>query len=348
MVRVTGPPGERARISDAALALQVTGLLSTAMMTSPRRTTPSAGNPFSTTATVSTAWNLIPSSHSAAAVAVCCELVICCVSCRTTCCWVWPGPNSSSCGTTALCGVSQARRAAKTLSDSDGPPWNDTVVRFRCPLVGYVGWPAISISDRPPGPSPSVLRVGPGLRITYGTGRMIAATAAATTPETATYKVSWRREVARRLRIADPLTRAVAEVLLFPDRHAVLQVVDQGAARPERLAAVRAGDGHHDREITHGQLPDPVHGGQRPHVEVRRHLFGHDPQLGRCGRVRTVGQPGNFTGPVMVADRAHEQRDAACSRIGDGDPYLVHRQRRIPQLGDPDHVHGAKVPVTGS
>ena len=165
-VSVTGPPGERARISDAALALQVTGLPSTAVMTSPRRSTPSAGSPFATTATVSTTWNLIPSTHSAAAVAVCCELVICWVSCRTTCRWVWPGTNSSSCGTTASCGVSQARRAAKTLSEFEGPPWNDTVTRLRWPAVGYTGWPVIWISDRPLGPVPRVLRVGPGLRIT--------------------------------------------------------------------------------------------------------------------------------------------------------------------------------------
>ena len=115
---------------------------------------------------VSTTWNLIPSTHSAAAVAVSCEFVICWVSCWTTCCWVWPGTNSSSCGTTASCGVSQARRAAKTLSEFEGPPWNDTVTRLRWPAVGYIGWPVIWISDRPPGPLPRVLRVGPGLRIT--------------------------------------------------------------------------------------------------------------------------------------------------------------------------------------
>jgi hypothetical protein len=124
----------------------------------------------------------------------------------------------------------------------------------------------------------------------------------------------------------------------------VLQVVDQGAAGLERLAAVRAGDGHHHREITHGQFPDPVHGGQGPHIKVRRHLFGHDPQLSRCGRVRAVGQPGHFPAPVMVADGAHEQRDAARTGIGDSSLHLVHRQRRVPQLGEPDHVHGAKVP----
>jgi hypothetical protein len=59
----------------------------------------------------------------AAAVAVCCEPVICWVSCLVTCCWLWPGPNSSTSGTTASCGVSQARSAVKTFSFCSGPPW---------------------------------------------------------------------------------------------------------------------------------------------------------------------------------------------------------------------------------
>ncbi len=61
------------------------------------------------------------SSVSAAAVAACCELVICCVSCCSVCFWVWPAGQISLSGTTAWCGFSQATRAVKMLKRS---PWH--------------------------------------------------------------------------------------------------------------------------------------------------------------------------------------------------------------------------------
>ena len=110
---------------------QLTGAPFTAVMTSPRRSTPAAGMPFSVCVTVSTVVNRMPSVHRAAAWAACCELTICRVSCWTTCCSVCPDGNSSDSGTTAMCGVSQARSAVNTLNPSPGPPRKDTVTRFR-------------------------------------------------------------------------------------------------------------------------------------------------------------------------------------------------------------------------
>ena len=87
-------------------------------------------------ATVSTVLKLILSWHSAAAVAVCWELTISSVSCLVTCCSLWPGVKISSSGTTASCGLSQDRSAAKMLNWVPGPPMKDTVTMLRWPLVG--------------------------------------------------------------------------------------------------------------------------------------------------------------------------------------------------------------------
>ena len=60
---------------------------------------------------------------SAAAVAVCCEPVISCVSCCWVCCWVCPDGQISLSGTTAWCGFSQATSAVKMLKRSPWQPW---------------------------------------------------------------------------------------------------------------------------------------------------------------------------------------------------------------------------------
>ena len=145
--------------------LQLTGVPSTAVMLSPGCSTPAAGRPFSVCVTVFRVVNRIPSVHRAAAWAVCCELAISAVSCWTTCCSDWLGGNSSDSGTTAVCGVSQARIAVNTLKPSPGPPRKETVTRLRCPEVGYVRCPSIVIRDRPE-VVPRVFSVGPGDRIT--------------------------------------------------------------------------------------------------------------------------------------------------------------------------------------
>ena len=116
--------------------LQPTGVPSTAVIWSPGLRTAAAGIPFSVWVTVSSVVKWMFSAHSAAASASCCEPTICSVSCRSTCCSDCPDGNSSCSGTTASCGVSQARSAVNTLKPSPGPPRKDTVTRLRCPAVG--------------------------------------------------------------------------------------------------------------------------------------------------------------------------------------------------------------------
>ena len=123
-------------MSTPASARHVTGVPLTAVMTSPLRSTPKAGRPFAVAWMVSTVLKLIPSWQSAAAVALCCEFVICAVSCLAICCCVWPGVKISWAGTTASCGLSQARRAARILKPVPGPPRKLTVTKLRCPLTG--------------------------------------------------------------------------------------------------------------------------------------------------------------------------------------------------------------------
>src|SRR5579859_4893528 len=65
---------------------------------------------------------------------------------------------------------------------------------FRWPVVGYVWRPVIEISGFPE-LSPSVFSVGPGVRITYGTGTSTATTIAATVATPAMASVRERRDM---------------------------------------------------------------------------------------------------------------------------------------------------------
>src|SRR6266702_2764238 len=61
-----------------------------------------------------------------------------------------------------------------------------------------------------------------------------------------------------KLRAAHPFVGAVAESLVLPDRHRGLQLVDQRVARVEGLRPVRAGHADDNRQVTHGQIANPM------------------------------------------------------------------------------------------
>ena len=73
-----------------------------------------------------------------------------------------------------------------------------TVVRFRCPRVGFVARPLMTMIVLPWSSLPSVLYVGPGERITYGTGMTRASTNSTTKAMPATISVLTRRLRPRR------------------------------------------------------------------------------------------------------------------------------------------------------
>ena len=77
------------------------------------------------------------------------------------------------------------------------------------------------------------------------------------------------------LRRADPLLGAVGERLVLPDRHLVLQGVDQCAGGLEGLAAVARRGGADDGDVADGQRAGAMDGGQRGDV-VRRGDLGAD------------------------------------------------------------------------
>src|SRR3984885_8182525 len=138
---------------------------------------------------------------------------------------------------------------------------------LRLPLVEYVWCPVIVISGCPED-SPSVFSVGPGPRITYGTGRSTATTIATTVARPAMASVRERRDMLGRLRAADPLVGTVGEPLVLPDRDRRLQLVDQRMTGVKGLRAVRAGDPDDHRQVPHVEVPDPVHRGHRDRVGV--------------------------------------------------------------------------------
>src|SRR5215831_12541236 len=143
------------------------------------------------------------------------------------------------------------------------------------------------------------------------------------------------------LSTADPFAGAITEPLVLPDGHLVLQRVDERAAGLERLTPVWAGHRHHHGEIADGQVPDAVHRGQREHAELGRYLLGH-PAKFRFGRgVRAVREADHAVPAVLVANRAGEQGDRARARVADRGPYLIHGQRFLAHLGEPDHVHAS-------
>src|SRR5579884_4520591 len=91
--------------------------------------------------------------------------------------------------------------------------------------------------------------------------RATAVTTAATTTATAGMAHQTRIESTDRQprSNSDPGVGAVPELLALPDRHLLLQGVDQGPARGERLGPVRGGRRDDHGKVADLQLPDAVH-----------------------------------------------------------------------------------------
>ena len=68
-------------------------------------------------------------------------------------------------------------------------------------------------------------------------------------------------------------------------------------------------------------------------------------QLSRGGRVGAVGEPQDSPVLIVIPDDAGEQGDASGGRVLNGAQRLVNGQLLMPQLGQPDHVHAAKLPA---
>src|SRR5262245_7589826 len=139
-------------------------------------------------------------------------------------------------------------------------------------------------------------------------------------------------------RRADPLVGAVAEALMLPDRDRRLELVDQRMAGVESLAAMRRAHSDHDRDVTDGELTDPMHRGDPNDAIARRHLLGDLAHPVERGRVSGVRQPLHRAAAVVVTHRTHEHRQATGPRVGQGTVDLVDAQRLLAEGEFPNRV----------
>lgn len=148
------------------------------------------------------------------------------------------------------------------------------------------------------------------------------------------------RLAASRLREADPLLVAVGELLVLPDRHARLEVVDQPAAGGEGLTAVGGRRCDDDGQVTDSQAAHAVHRGQGEDRHVGRHLVRHLGEgVGGTG-MGAVVQRVDAAASVGVADRPDEDDDTAGARAAHGRNDLVDRQRRVTDVEEQTGRHG--------
>src|SRR5690606_10483406 len=95
--------------------------------------------------------------------------------------------------------------------------------------------------------------------------------------------------------------------LVLPDRHALLHLVDDPAARGERGVAVRGGRSDPHRELPDGQGAHAMHAGRVDDVEARARLLEDAVALGFGKRdVRFIEEAVHRPALVVVADPALE------------------------------------------
>src|SRR5437764_990463 len=107
-------------------------------------------------------------------------------------------------------------------------------------------------------------------------------------------------------------------VLLLPDRHALLDLVDDVAAGEKRLVAMRCAHTHPHRQLPDRQLPDAVQTGGVRHAKARARLgenaltFAHGERLEGL-----VLQAPHAPALVGIAHPAFERRVAAAGGVGE-------------------------------
>ena len=111
-----------------------------------------------------------------------------------------------------------------------------------------------------------------------------------------------------------PTEVAVGVVLFLPDRHAVLDLVDDVAARGEGLVAVRGTHAHPDGQLADREVADPVHAGRPQDAEA-----GRSPRP-RCVHPRVIGE--------RLESLVLEVPDTAARRCGRAPSLRSSRSRR--------------------
>src|SRR5258708_30310505 len=109
--------------------------------------------------------------------------------------------------------------------------------------------------------------------------------------------------------------------LLLPDRHTLLDLVDDVAAGEEGLVAVRRAHAHPHRELPDAQVPEPVHA-RRPCDAKAREGLGEDALAlaHREGLEGFVLEPPHALALVRIAYPAFEGGVAAAGGSGEVRP----------------------------
>src|SRR5438552_957076 len=130
----------------------------------------------------------------------------------------------------------------------------------------------------------------------------------------------------------------VVGVLLLPDGHDRLQLVDGRAGRRESGVAMRGTGGDDDRDLTDREIADAV-----VHDQTQRSVIGLETlsdlahlRLGHLG-IGLVLEVRDDLPAAAVAHRAEEHDDAAESRVAHRGERVVDGQRRG---GNGDRRHG--------
>src|SRR2546421_2311880 len=122
------------------------------------------------------------------------------------------------------------------------------------------------------------------------------------------------RAKGRRSAGSDPLHVSIGELLVLPDGHIVLEVVDQAACSGEGFSAMRSGHSDDDCEVADSEVTHAVHCCHCDHVAVARDALCDSTQVGQGVGVGGVAKACYVAPAVFVADRSDKDRDAAGCR----------------------------------
>ncbi len=112
----------------------------------------------------------------------------------------------------------------------------------------------------------------------------------------------------------DPTGIAIDVVLLFPDGHPELHLVDDVPACVEGLATVGGADAHPYRKITNGQWAHPMRTGRGMNVESSGGFFENAPAFfDGHGRIGFVLECGDALSLIVVAHPSLKRGETARS-----------------------------------
>ncbi len=110
---------------------------------------------------------------------------------------------------------------------------------------------------------------------------------------------------------------------MLPNRHLVLEPVDQQPTRSERLPAVNRRNSDDDRQVSDGELSYPMDSRDGYDWDLRRHLASYSLEPAQRRGMRRVLELFDASATVIIAYGAHEQGGSTGARIGDGGQAFV-------------------------